>query len=71
MCKIAIKKLVLISGMYRVMFRFSDLVLFHGHNTPKEPIIKPNIKDCIVLLYLLKVMTLFLIITLTLLQIQE
>ena len=54
MCKIAKKKLVLISGIYRVMFRFSGFVLFHGHNTPKEPIIKPNIKDCIVLLYLVK-----------------
>lgn len=54
MCKIAIKKLELISGIKRVMFRSSGFVLFHGHNTPNEPIIKPNIKDCIVLLYFVK-----------------
>ena len=31
-----------------MIFKFSGFVVFQGHNTPKDPIIKPNITDWIV-----------------------
>ena len=31
-----------------MIFKFSGFVVFQGHNTPKDPIIKPNIIDWII-----------------------